>query len=242
MALWLSLSPPSSLFLLACSHGEHEHQPDLIGVLLCPHLPEVATAAAPSATSSTGTVDAGTTAAPPPLPRCCPVCSPQCPLPLLGLPPSTVVQYFPTELSLLSGFASLVQRVDPDVLMGWEMQKGALGYVVERSQTLGRQPSMLEELSRVLPPPTPAAAPLEHAFHGAERDKSNPASVFQQTHAPARIGLVGERKSHSLSATPPLTKAHSLFVFFPFGHWGFPPLRLSPPLPAPPTRGRTQRA
>lgn len=169
-------------FLSFCSHGEHEHQPDLIGVLLCLHLAEVATAGHGSA------VPGPSGSAAPPPPRCCPTCSPQCPLPLLGLDPATTaVQYFPSESALLSGFVSLVQRVDPDVLMGWEMQKSALGYLVERAQYLSRRPALLEELSRCLPPPPVdgphgqgarrpgAGAQQEQNFHGAERDKSNPA-------------------------------------------------------------------
>ena len=197
-------------------HGEHEHQPDLSGILLCPHLPEVAMSASTTqvhspvgAAPADESVAAAAVPPPPPPPRSCPSCSPHCPLPLLVFPCSPadgppLVQYFPSESALLAGFVRLVQDLDPDVMMGWEMQKAALGYLVERAQYLGRKPSLQEELSRAMPPPTAAeqARGKRNApggkdapqFHGAERDKSNPASAYSWSHSsgltiPGRIVL-----------------------------------------------------
>ncbi|GFH16260.1 DNA polymerase, partial [Haematococcus lacustris] len=41
------------------------------------------------------------------------------------------------EVALLCGLVSAVQSLDPDVLIGWDIQRESLGYLVERAQHLG---------------------------------------------------------------------------------------------------------
>jgi DNA polymerase elongation subunit (family B) len=157
-------------------HGEHDHQPDWKGVLLCPHIQEVS---CPSEVTSVTANDPAATSAPPPPPppRSCPTCSPSCPLPLLAFDSTILVQTFPSERSLLDAFVQLVHQIDPDIVLGWEIQKSSLGFIVERGYFLQR--NMQEELSRILPIKTPPKA--AEGFKGAERDKSNPASVEDET-------------------------------------------------------------
>ena len=43
----------------------------------------------------------------------------------------------PTERALLLAVAAVVARHDPDILVGWDIQRGSLGYVLERAGVLG---------------------------------------------------------------------------------------------------------
>lgn len=47
------------------------------------------------------------------------------------------LQYYASELSLLQGFCALIQALDPDVIVGWDIQQGGLGYLSERGLQLG---------------------------------------------------------------------------------------------------------
>lgn len=47
------------------------------------------------------------------------------------------VQYYASELALLQGFCAVVQTLDPDVITGWDMQQGSLGYLADRGLQLG---------------------------------------------------------------------------------------------------------
>jgi DNA polymerase elongation subunit (family B) len=47
------------------------------------------------------------------------------------------LQYYSSELSLLQGFCAVVQALDPDVIVGWDIQQGSLGYVADRGLQLG---------------------------------------------------------------------------------------------------------
>jgi hypothetical protein len=56
------------------------------------------------------------------------------------------VRVFPDEASLLEGFAAVVRGLDPDVLAGWDVQRGGLGYLAERGAALGL--NLLRAVSR----------------------------------------------------------------------------------------------
>ncbi|XP_050223350.1 DNA polymerase zeta catalytic subunit [Mercurialis annua] len=54
--------------------------------------------------------------------------------------------YFPEEVLLLSQFIRIINSYDPDILMGWDVQGGSLGYLAERAAHLGI--GLLNEISR----------------------------------------------------------------------------------------------
>lgn len=47
------------------------------------------------------------------------------------------LQYYASELALLQGFCAVVQALDPDVIVGWDIQQGSLGYLADRGLQLG---------------------------------------------------------------------------------------------------------
>ena len=52
---------------------------------------------------------------------------------LLPSPPLPYLVCLPQdEHSLLEGFALSVLALDPDILLGWEMQKASIGYLADR--------------------------------------------------------------------------------------------------------------
>jgi len=196
-------------------HGEHEHQPDVMGILLCHHMPDISTAHTPTQTTNAGSTNApnesttgetsaagatATSKTAPPL-RSCPTCSPLCALPSLSFPDfhptQPTLQYFATERSLLHGFISLIRRLDPDIMLGYEIQKGSLGYIVERSQYLQWNPPMLHQLSRVAHMQTEgdegafatnankngSKKPSAPLFTGAERDQRSDAANYAWSHS-----------------------------------------------------------
>lgn len=44
---------------------------------------------------------------------------------------------YPSEAALLSAFVEAVVGLDPDILLGYEIQKASLGYLAERAAGLG---------------------------------------------------------------------------------------------------------
>lgn len=58
-----------------------------------------------------------------------------------------------SEEALLEGLVGAVRALDPDIILGWEVQQGSLGYLVDRAALLERP--LLQLLSR-----TPQARPL----------------------------------------------------------------------------------
>ncbi|KAI0510395.1 hypothetical protein KFK09_010996 [Dendrobium nobile] len=54
--------------------------------------------------------------------------------------------FFTEEKLLLEHFVEIISYFDPDVLMGWEIQVGSLGYLAERASYLGMK--LLKKLSR----------------------------------------------------------------------------------------------
>jgi DNA polymerase zeta len=63
------------------------------------------------------------------------------------------LHYYASEQALLQGFCAVVQAADPDVLVGWDLQLGSLGYLADRGAALGfnllRAASRTPEVGRV---------------------------------------------------------------------------------------------
>ncbi len=55
---------------------------------------------------------------------------------------------FGSEAALLDGFVAAVRGLDPDVMLGFEVQQGSLGFLVDRALALERPAPLLRELSR----------------------------------------------------------------------------------------------
>ncbi|XP_047064420.1 DNA polymerase zeta catalytic subunit-like [Lolium rigidum] len=59
------------------------------------------------------------------------------------------VDVFPEERDLLNHLISAICSIDPDILVGWEIQLGSLGFLAERAAHLGV--GLLKRISRTLP-------------------------------------------------------------------------------------------
>lgn len=46
-------------------------------------------------------------------------------------------EVFPSELDLLNTFADIVVNLDPDILVGWEIERGSWGYLDARARHYG---------------------------------------------------------------------------------------------------------
>jgi DNA polymerase zeta len=58
------------------------------------------------------------------------------------------VDLYSSEAALLGALGGAVAAADPDVLLGYEVQRSSLGYAVERAAALGL-PSLLRAMSRL---------------------------------------------------------------------------------------------
>jgi DNA polymerase zeta len=58
------------------------------------------------------------------------------------------MEAFPSEEALLSAFVEAVRSLDPDILVGFEVQQSSLGFLVERASTLQLAEPLLRQLSR----------------------------------------------------------------------------------------------
>ncbi len=65
------------------------------------------------------------------------------------------VTLFDSEAALLDGFVAAVHALDPDIVLGFEVQQGSLGFLVDRAATLERPLPLLRELSRTPEVPVP---------------------------------------------------------------------------------------
>lgn len=59
-----------------------------------------------------------------------------------GLPPPQ------DEPSLLRGVCEALSSLDPDVVLGWDVQRGSLGYLAERGAALALDPPLLRASGR----------------------------------------------------------------------------------------------
>ena len=69
----------------------------------------------------------------------------------LGKTPSEIwlqMEAFESENALLDAFVEAVRALDPDILVGFEVQQGSLGFLVDRASTLERPDPLLRQLSR----------------------------------------------------------------------------------------------
>ena len=48
----------------------------------------------------------------------------------------TQVEVFQSEKALLEAFIEATQSLDPDIILGFEVQKGSLGYLADRAATM----------------------------------------------------------------------------------------------------------
>lgn len=46
------------------------------------------------------------------------------------------VEVFQSEKALLEAFTEATQALDPDIILGFEVQKGSLGYLADRAATM----------------------------------------------------------------------------------------------------------
>lgn len=46
------------------------------------------------------------------------------------------VEGFSEEREMLESFAAAVKSLDPDMLVGWEVQQGSIGYLADRAELL----------------------------------------------------------------------------------------------------------
>ena len=51
-----------------------------------------------------------------------------------------------TEEALVDALVEAVRALDPDIILGWEVQQGSLGYLVDRAAQAERP--LLQQLSR----------------------------------------------------------------------------------------------
>lgn len=56
------------------------------------------------------------------------------------------METFPSEEDLLARLAALVTGLDPDILVGWDVQRASLGYLADRASALGL--NLLRQMSR----------------------------------------------------------------------------------------------
>ena len=83
-----------------------------------------------------------------------------------------------SENALLDAFVGAVRALDPDILVGFEVQQGSLGFLADRASTLERPEPLLRQLSR-----TPQARPPSA--------QKRPPSIQQSTlSAPATLSAL----------------------------------------------------
>lgn len=47
------------------------------------------------------------------------------------------LHYYASEQALLQGFCAIIQTLDPDALVGWDLQQASLGYLADRGAQMG---------------------------------------------------------------------------------------------------------
>ncbi|EPS72654.1 hypothetical protein M569_02103, partial [Genlisea aurea] len=88
------------------------------------------------------------------------------------------VLVFPDELQVLDYFGKFICSLDPDILMGWDIQSGSLGFLAERAAHL--HVSLLSNISRTRSPSSVASEPdsergmEKELFSGSVRADSAP--------------------------------------------------------------------
>ena len=62
------------------------------------------------------------------------------------------MEVYSSEADLLEAFIAAIRSLDPDILLGFEVQQGSLGYLVDRATTL--EMNLLRAISRAPEVPT----------------------------------------------------------------------------------------
>ncbi len=75
-----------------------------------------------------------------------------------------------SEKDLFSLFESSIRFLDPDILVGFEIQKDSLGYLADRSISIFENNSFLSDLSRVPTEKRPLDEMIEHDQYGWQHD------------------------------------------------------------------------
>lgn len=83
---------------------------------------------------------------------------PGAPAPPHVVPGGFPVRGFESEGELLDAFAEWVRELDPDVILGYEVQQGSVGYLSDRFSRLGARAAVAPQLP--LTPPQPPLLPL----------------------------------------------------------------------------------
>lgn len=52
--------------------------------------------------------------------------------------PGVIGEFYPTEMALLDRVVAIVREVDPDVVVGFDVQGGSVGYLIDRAARLER--------------------------------------------------------------------------------------------------------
>ena len=69
------------------------------------------------------------------------------------------IERFSSESDLFDAVVNAVRSLDPDIVMGWEVQKDSLGYFSDRAALALERPHLLRELSRMPEEPSPKELP-----------------------------------------------------------------------------------
>jgi DNA polymerase family B, exonuclease domain len=101
------------------------------------------TTATSSSSSSSNSVSSSSSSSAPPPP-------PPPPLTPLPPPPSAVERKIVVhERALFRALITLIREIDPDIIVGYEIQRASLGYLIERGRELKPEIDLLQSLSRV---------------------------------------------------------------------------------------------
>ena len=56
----------------------------------------------------------------------------------MNFPKSWTIEYAVDERELFTLFAALIKKHDPDIIIGYEVQKESLGYLLKRGDVMGK--------------------------------------------------------------------------------------------------------
>lgn len=123
----------------------------------------------------------------------------------LGVASDVQVHVFQKEEALISAFIALTRDVDPDVLVGWEIQRSSLGYLFARCAVLSID--IEQQLSRILQPNTrcPQDAPGATAADNTSGDSTNLFVRNRNASAKDASAVYRKRKSSGIQLTGRIT-------------------------------------
>lgn len=107
-----------------------------------------------------------------------------------GLSSDIQVDIYPNESSLLDAFEDAVICCDPDILLGYEVQKDSLGYLSDRAAVLARRP-LLHAISRLA------------QQQGQEKSKDDNTKNTVKTHGDGDVSHNQQQQQQQKSKTNP---------------------------------------